>query len=129
MHPSKTMPKLLLAIVTALALSAVLPLRAADAKPKYSIKDVMKALHKGDDNVSKRVTKGTASKEDVAKLVEYYQSLPLNTPEKGDKAAWEAKATALFKSAVALKAGEPDALEGYKRAVNCKACHSEHKPQ
>ena len=55
---------------------------AADAKPKYSIEDVMKALHKGDDAIGKKVGKGNGTKEDFAKLVEYYPSLALNKPDR-----------------------------------------------
>ena len=116
-------------IAIALLAAAAAPLvRAADAKPKYTIKEVMKTLHKGDDNIAKHVTKGAGTKEEFAKLVEYYESLPLNTPEKGDKGSWEEKSMALLKASKALKAGEADALAGYKKAVNCKACHSVHKP-
>jgi hypothetical protein len=102
--------------------------RAAEAKAKYTIKEVMKATQKGDDAIGKRVAKGQGTQEDFAKLVEYFESLPLCSPEKGDQASWNAKATALVKSARALKAGEPNALAAYKQAANCKACHSVHKP-
>lgn len=112
-----------------IAAGAALPrLWAADAKPKYTIKEVMKAAHKGDDAVSKRVASGKGTKDDFVLLVEYYESLPLCTPTKGDKADWDKKANALLKSAKALKAGEPDAVAQYKQASNCKACHSLYKP-
>lgn len=101
---------------------------AADKKPKYSIEEIMKAINKGDDNVCKRVASGKASKEDLAKLVEYYEQLPLNKPPKGDEKSWHEKTTALAKAAKAVKAGEPNAAAKFKDAVNCKACHSAHKP-
>jgi len=113
----------------ALASVASVPLiRAADAKPKYTTKEVMKTLHKGQDNVAKHVSQGSGTKEEIDKLVEYYASLPLNEPPKGDKASWSAKSSALLKAAQDLKAGKPNALAGYKQAVNCKACHSAHRP-
>ena len=99
---------------------------AAPDKPKYSIEEVMKALHKGDDAVGKRVTKGQGTKEDYKKMLEYYPSLGLNKPDKGDAASWTAKTTALLNAAKALDKGEPGALEAYKKAVTCKACHKEH---
>jgi hypothetical protein len=102
--------------------------RAADAKPRYTIKEVMKSTNKGDASVGKRVAQGKGTAADFAKLVEYYESLPLCTPEKGDKASWDSKSTALLKAAQALKAGEPNALALYKKAANCKACHTVHKP-
>jgi cytochrome c peroxidase len=112
-----------LAIATAPIISAI------EAKPKYTTKEVMKALHKGDINVAKRVLKGQGTKADFAKLVEYYQSLPLNAPPRGDKASWDAKTVALLSAAKSLNAGDPNGLNAFKQAVNCKACHSVHKPE
>lgn len=89
----------------------------------------MKALHKGDDSIGKKVSKGEGTPADFKKLVEYYSSLPLNDPPQGDAAVWKKKALALLASAKALEAGTPGALDQYKEAVNCKACHSEFKPK
>lgn len=102
--------------------------QAENAKPKYTIKDVMKALHKGEENIGKKVIKGDGTKEDFAKLVEYYASLPQNEPPKGEKGSWETKSAALLKAAKGLNNHEAGALEAYKTAVDCKACHSAHKP-
>ena len=113
--------------VSASLLAGVVSVRAED-KPKYSVKEVMKALHKGDDAIAKKVTKGEGTHEDFAKLVEYYKSLPLNEAPKGDATSWKEKTTALLKAAQALHEGKAGALEQYKTAVNCKACHSVHKP-
>jgi len=115
--------------LAALAIATAPIISAIEAKPKYTTKEVMKALHKGDVNVAKRVLKGQGSKADFARLVEYYQSLPLNAPPRGDKASWDAKTVALLGAAKSLNAGDPNGLNVYKQAVNCKACHSLHKPE
>jgi hypothetical protein len=103
---------------------------AADSqpKPKFTTKEIMKAINKGDDSICKKVTKGTASKEELEKLIACYKELPLNEPPKGSAASWKEKSSALAKAAEALGKNEPGALEKFKQAVNCKACHSEHKP-
>src|SRR5688572_4113857 len=127
----KTQLKNFSVVLSASVLLAALasPLGAEDAKkPKHSIKDVMKEVHKGDDNIGKRVTKGAASRDDIAKMVEYYESLPANEPPRGEKASWVAKTGKLLTAAKAVKTGAPGALDQYKEAANCKACHSEHKP-
>ena len=126
MHRSNSTRSLVLALGAGL-LTLTSVHAAAPAKPKYTTEEIMKALHKGDDSVGKRVTKGQGTKEDFAKLVEYYPSLPLNTPPKGDAAAWKEKANAVVAAAKALKADKPGALEAYKKAINCKACHTDHK--
>jgi cytochrome c553 len=123
----KTTQKLTL-ILAGLSLALTPLALVAAQKPKYTIKEVMKTIHKGDDNIGKRAVKGEASKDDIAKMVEYYESLPLNEPPKGDKASWEQKTAALLKAARDLKAGKSDAVAEYKQAANCKACHTEHKP-
>jgi cytochrome c5 len=115
--------------LAALAIATAPIISAIEAKPKYTTKEVMKALHKGDVNVAKRVLKGQGTKADFAQMVNYYQSLPLNAPPRGDKASWDAKTVALFTAAKSLYAGDPNGLNAYKQAVNCKACHSVHKPE
>ena len=121
--------RILIVSVTAFfAIGVALPvLRAADAKPKYTIEKVMEDLHKGRTSVSKRVSDGNGTQEDFDKLVEYYASLPLCDPPKGDKADWQKRATALFAAAKGLQAKKPDALAAYKKAVSCKACHDAHR--
>lgn len=101
--------------------------QAADAKPKYTIKQIMKDLHKGDDAPSKKVMKGEGTPADLKKFVEYYTSLPLQDPPKGDAKEWKERATKLLNATKALEAGKPGALEEFKKAVNCKACHTAHK--
>ena len=118
-----------LAAVVLAGTAATPPLLAADAKPKYSIKDVMKTLHKGDENLGKKVARGQGTAEDFAKLLDYYSAMPVNKPPKGDQSSWNSKTAALVKAANSLKAGDPGAVEAYKAATNCKACHTAHRPE
>src|SRR3954465_15479841 len=120
--------KVIATILGAAVILTPIALTAAQ-KPKYTVKDVMKAINKGDDNIGKRVPKGQAWKEDIAKVVEFYESLPLNDPPRGDKADWEHRTTALLKAAKDVQAGKANALQEYKEASNCKACHMQHKPE
>lgn len=125
---SKTSVLTSVTVISLIAVAATHFTDAAETKPKYTIKEVMKATNKGDASIGKRVAQGMGTAEDFARLVEYYASLPLCTPEKGDKASWEAKSAALLKAAQALKPGDAESLAAYKKAANCKACHSAHKP-
>lgn len=116
--------------VTVLGALAFVPLAMAEGKKaKHTVKDVMKEIHKGEDNIGKRAIKGEASKQDLAKMVEYYESLPANEPPRGELASWKEKTGALVKAAKALNAGQAGAAEAYKNAANCKACHNAHKPE
>ena len=58
--------------------------RAADDAPKYTIKEVMKMAHSGQNSLAKKVASGNASKEDDKKLVELYTALAADKPTQGD---------------------------------------------
>ena len=122
-------------ITAALAVAAVLgvlSLRAADAKHKHSTHDVMEKYHKapkGVDSISKKIANGQGSKEDIAGILEGYKAMTVEKPEQGDVANWKKLTTALVASMTAVQKGEAGALEKYKTAVNCKACHDEFKPK
>jgi cytochrome c553 len=116
--------------VTLLGAFAFAPLAIAEGKkPKYTVKEVMQAIHKGQDNIGKRAGQGMASTDDLAKLVAYYESLPLNEPPRGELASWKEKTSKLVTAATALKEKKAGAAEMFKAAANCKACHNVHKPE
>ena len=95
------------------------------AKPKHTIKEVMKTAHKG--GLMKKVAKGEASADEKKQLVELYESLAANKPPKGDDASWKEKTAALIAAAKDCAAGKDGAGEALTRAANCMACHSVHK--
>lgn len=105
-------------------------LNAADSK-EDPIKEVMKKYHKapkGTDPICKKAQDGLASKEELKGLVEGYKILAKEKAPKGDAASWKEKTTKLLAASEALQKGAPDAAAQYKEAVNCKACHTAHKP-
>ena len=102
---------------------------AATEKPKHTTAEIMKVLHKGNDSLGKKVQNGQGTKEDFAKLVEFYTSLPLNEPPEGGAASWKEKSTAVLEAAKALNDGKEGAVAQYKKAINCKACHDVHRVQ
>ncbi len=108
-------------LVSMIGLSAT----AFNKEPKYTIKEVMKAVQK--DGLCKAACgeKGTADEKD--KLVEYATALAENPCPKGDAEDWKKKTGALLKAAKNLQAGKKNAAEQVKKANNCKACHDLHK--
>lgn len=105
-------------------------LNAADAK-EDAIKEVMKSYHKapkGTDPTCKKAADGKASADELTKLVAGYKLLTTVRPPKGDDASWKEKTGKLLAAAQSLQKGDADGLAKYKEAVNCKACHSVHKP-
>jgi hypothetical protein len=95
------------------------------------IEDAMKKYHKapeGTDATCKKVTAGTATADELAAILKSYQAMCAETPPKGDKAEWVKKNQALISAVKKIQAGDASGVSEYKKAVNCKACHTSHKP-
>jgi hypothetical protein len=101
--------------------------QAATAAGSDVIKTAMKRYHKADDALCKKVSGGTAKDDELATLLKCYQDMCAATPPKGDKAAWVTKCQALIGAVKKIQAKDASGIAAYKTAVNCKACHSEHK--
>jgi len=82
---------------------------------------------KGKESLSARISKGQGNEADFKKMAFLTKELALNKPSKGALSSWTEKTTALQAASESLVAGKPGALDGFKTAVNCKACHSVHK--
>ena len=110
--------------VTIFSLSA----RAAedDEAPKYKTKEVMKAAFKGP--LIKKVAAGDASDEEKKKLYDMLVALGKNKPPKGEAGSWKKLNAALVKAGKAVVDGDAEGAAMLKKAANCKACHSKHKP-
>jgi hypothetical protein len=122
---------LITCLATAIAGGAIVrQIRAADGKDD-PIKQVMKIYHKapkGVDPICKKASDGKASPTELKNLVAAYRSMAKAKPPKGDDASWNEKCARLLSAAEALVTGAPGGAAKYKEAVNCKACHSVHKP-
>ena len=112
------------AVFAALAVTGIS--RAADdkEKPKYTIKDVMKAQTK----LRPAILKGTASKEDKEKMLSYYEALPGLKPPKGDEESWKKLTETLVAATKDVVEGKDGAVPAFEKASNCTACHKPHRP-
>ena len=91
------------------------------------IKDVMKKYHKPEDALCKKVGKGEATSADLSTLLTAYEAMKGATPPKGDKTVWAGKCDALINAIKKVQAKDASGVSDFKKAVNCKACHSDHK--
>ena len=108
----------------------IVPQARADAN-EDAIKKVMDDYHKapkGTDTISKKASDGKATPEELKGLVAAYETLAKCTAPKGDAASWKEKTAKLLAAAQALQKGDPGAADAYKAAVNCRDCHSAHRP-
>ncbi len=120
------------AVGAALLLAAgALVWQAKAADDHEVIEEVMKKYHKapkGTDPTCKKAVDGKASADELKQLVSAYEKLAAVKPPKGDASSWKDKTSKLLAAAKSLQKGDADGLAKYKEAVNCKACHSVHKP-
>ena len=98
-----------------------------DAKPKYEISEIMDKAHKGKMSLLQQVVQGKANDEQKKQLLEYYEELAKNKPEKGELKDWQKRTKALVKAAKDVVNGKEGAAQGLQKAANCKGCHQAHK--
>ena len=111
------------AVVAAVGLTSAFSADGDKSEPKHEVETIMKKGMKGDSSIVKKIINGSASDEEKALFVEYCESLKHFEPEVGSAESWKEKTASLLKAA---KSGDAEAL---KKASNCKACHSKHKPK
>lgn len=115
-------------ILTVCAAFVALPLLTALADE--GIEKFMKDHHKapkGTDPTCKKVGDGKATDEELATMLKGYQMMCAAKPEKGDAKAWVEKCQALVAAVKQIQAKDAAGTEAYKKAVNCKGCHNEHR--
>ena len=93
------------------------------------IEEAMKVGHKGKTSIVGKIKNGSASKADIEKLQKFYQEMSKVKPPRGDAEAWKKKTTHLANLTGKLAKGDKEAKKAFGKAVNCKACHSKHKPE
>jgi hypothetical protein len=91
------------------------------------IKKAMKESFKPDNALSKKVSGGTATEAELAQMLKICQDIGAAKPPKGDAAAWTSKCQALINAVKKIQAKDATGVEAFKKAVNCKACHTDHK--
>lgn len=101
--------------------------RAAEEKPKYTIKQVMQAHKKGE--LREKILEGKGTKEDKQKLVEMYDTLHVAKPPMGDVDHWKKLTGEMLEAAKDVAANKEGSIPKLKDAVKCKECHDAHKPK
>lgn len=87
----------------------------------------MKQHFKPDDGIAKKAGAGTATDAELAALLKACQEMLAIAPPKGDKAAYVTKTQTLIDAVKKVQAKDATGQADYKAAVNCKACHTDHK--
>jgi cytochrome c556 len=115
-------------LVTPIVVAAVTFAFAAD--DDNPIKQAMNFAHKaprGEKKLNEKIADGSAPEADIQKALDLYKAMADTKPPKGDAAAFKEKTNKLIAATEEVIAKNPDGIEHYKSAVDCKACHSEHR--
>ncbi len=124
----RTVKYFMMAVLTMGLVSGLGMFRAADdAKPKYTIEDVMKKGMKGKPSLCAKVASGKASKDDQKKLLEMFECLCKSKPPKGDEGDWKKRTEELVSATKEVINGKAAGGKALQKAANCKACHQAHK--
>jgi hypothetical protein len=121
------MNRYLFTALAATTLAASLAFAEDDNNP---IKDAMKYAHKapkGEKKLNEKIVEGTATDDEIKKTLDLYKAIGDTKPPKGDAADFKVRMAKLIGATEELVAKKPEGVAHYKEAVNCKACHSEHK--
>lgn len=102
----------------------------AAPKPEFTIKQVMKESIKGHSALVKKACKGTATPDELARMIAYFRAMAECSPPQGDMDSWKAKSGALLQAALAVQKSPQDksAALALENAVECRQCHNPHKP-
>ncbi len=116
---------------TSLRLLVLLSMLGSPLLADDVIEEAMKKFHKapdGVDTISKKVSNKEASPQELADILKSYEAMATVTPPRGPKSSWDEKCQALISAVKKIQAGDATGVSAYKKAVNCKACHTLHKP-
>jgi hypothetical protein len=105
---------------------------AAEDKKDSDIAVAMKKAFKGTKSkpaLIKKAQDGTASKEELASLLEYVKQMQKAKPPIGDAKDWDTRTAALVGAAEKVMAADKGGVEALKSAANCKECHKLHKEE
>jgi cytochrome c556 len=116
----------------AVAFTSTFTVTSAFAAEDGPIKKAMQTVHKApktEKKLGEKIIEGTATDEEKQIALALYKAMADSKAPQGDDAAFKAKVAKLISATEDVVAKKPDAIAHYKEAVNCKACHSEHKPK
>lgn len=115
--------------VVAAALVGVSIASAGKGEHHEAFEEIMKKGFKGKTSLVTKATEGTASDAEIKKLQGMLKDLAGLKPPRGNMDSWKSLTAALIKSGDLVAKHDKKGPAALKKAANCKACHSKHKPE
>lgn len=108
-------------------------LQAATNTPKTSqsitIANVMINYHKEKNSAVNLAREGKGNREDLERLLDYYQAIQKLDPPMGSSESWKTLMTELVAATQGLLESAPNAVDRFSAAVDCRVCHQQHRPK
>jgi len=105
---------------------------SGDESDVLTIGEIMIKAHQPGRSARKaldqRVIDGRATDDEKRRLLALYEALAKAKPEEGSLDDWKRVTKALVEAAQGVVAGQENAAEALKTALNCKACHEKFRP-
>jgi hypothetical protein len=124
----RAMKNIIKTTVAAILLAGVSIASAEKGEHHEAFEKIMKEGFKGKTSIVAKATEGTASAAEIKTLQGMLKDLAGLKPPKGEMASWKEKTAALIKAGNLVAKGDKSGGAALKKAANCKACHSVHKP-
>jgi len=99
----------------------------AEAPAQMTIGDIMKSIHEGKSSKAVLAPQGKLSDDDLNQMIELYGLMVALPPPKGDQEHFKQATQSLIAATKSLLAKTPGAEDDYRAAVDCKACHTQHR--
>jgi cytochrome c556 len=125
MHRSFIFAILFLASIATIFATTNALTATAKGKKSYDIESFMHAVK--DDGLHTKVIKGEATRKENKLFAAYVKAMPNNKPPKGTAESWAALTSALLQATTNHQNGTEGSGEALAAAMDCKACHSNHK--
>jgi len=126
--PKQTMKNIIKLTVVVAALAGVSIATAGKGEHHEAFEEIMKKGFKGKTSLVGKATAGTASDAEIKQLQGMLKQLATLKPPRGEMGSWKEKTAALIKAGDLVAKHDQGAAAALKKASNCKACHSQHKP-
>ncbi len=118
-------------LLSAVACVGIASFAIADDDKNYEIiAKVMKEGLKGKTSPLAKTINGEASDEEIKDLFELVKTMEDTKAPKGEQDAYDEKVNQLIADLEKIAGGDKgdEAIAALKKSSNCKACHSDHKP-
>ncbi len=103
--------------------------RTRPQRASIQFRPIAQKTPQGEKKICEKIVAGTATDAEVKTTLDAYKAMADSKPPRGDQEAFKEKVAKLTTATEEVAANNHGAADIYKAAVNCKACHTDFKPE